>query len=76
MKRKILGAAIVALVLSAVPVNAESIFDQASRCIASWEAPCAFTSTCKKTATTKDAEGEPACQMDVLGNKVPTKTVK
>jgi len=79
MKKMVLGAVIAAFILSAVPAKAETIFNDASKCIASWKASCCVKGTGEKAAPAKSAEGKSACQMcttDALGNKIPTGTVK
>ncbi|MCX5677576.1 MAG: hypothetical protein NTY76_00495 [Candidatus Omnitrophica bacterium] len=80
MKERILGVAILALVLSAASVNAEeTVFNQAKKCVEGWKAPCVFTSTCAKAEPAKGTAEKPMHKMwtmDVLGNKIPTGTMK
>jgi hypothetical protein len=80
MRERILGIAILALVLSAASAMAdETVFNQASKWVESWKAPCVLTSTCAQAAPAKEVGEKPMCKMwtmDVLGNKIPTGTVK
>ena len=80
MKERISAVAILALVLSAASVSAEeTIFNQASKWVESWKTPCVLTSACAKTEPAKGTEGKfmhKMWTMDVLGNKVPTETIK
>lgn len=80
MKGKILAAIVLALILSAASVTAEeTVFDQASKWVESWKAPCVLTAICEKAEPAKDMEAKPVRKMwtmDVLGNKVPVETMK
>lgn len=80
MKEKVLAVVILALILSAASVMAEeTAFNKASKWVESWKAPCVMTATCEKTEPAKgmeDASVRKMWTMDVLGNKVPTETMK
>lgn len=69
----VLFIAIIVFIALAFPVKAETIFNQASKCIAGWGKASAAPA-----AQPKAVESKKACcctTTDVLGNKVSCKTV-
>jgi len=60
----------------AIPASADTVFNEASKCIASWGKPC---DTSAKSAPAKSMSSSMASVhgvKDVLNNTVPTGTVK
>ncbi|MFA6320314.1 MAG: hypothetical protein WCY36_00460 [Candidatus Omnitrophota bacterium] len=60
--------AVLALIALSVPASAETVFNEASKCIMDWGKGC---KPCSKSAPAQPAATKPACMTDSLGNKVP-----
>lgn len=72
----VLAIAIAFFFALAIPVSADTVFNEASKCIASWGKPC---DTSAKAAPAKDMSASKASVhgvKDVLNNTVPTGTTK
>ena len=74
----IISIAVAALFAGTVPVSADSVFNDMSKCVKSWGKGCGECGGAAKEAAAMPDKGKKCCCMktDVLGNKVPCCTAK